>query len=85
MTPVILKLNVLAINSRLFNLYKTAKTYNIVKEEKELFSHCAIKRSRLRDVKAKGIHSANCRTESKTTKYQTFCNLLSFRAPIFLS
>ena len=62
MTPVILKLNVLAINSRLFNLYKAAKTDNIVTEEKELFSHCATKRSRLRDVNAKGIHSANCRT-----------------------
>ena len=43
-TPVILKLNLSARNTGLFNLHKTAKTETF-QQRVELFSHCAINRS----------------------------------------
>ena len=39
-TPVISKLNLLAMNTRVFNLYKTAITGNIVKRSRIIFFLC---------------------------------------------
>lgn len=39
-TPVISKLNLLAVNTRVFNLYKAAKTGNIVKRSRIIFFLC---------------------------------------------
>ena len=57
-TPVISKLNLLAMNTRVFNLYKTAKTGNIVKRSRIFFSVQSNVHGFV-DQKRNSIHPAN--------------------------
>ena len=58
-TPVISKLNLLAMNTRVFNLYKTAKTGNIVKRSRIIFFSVQSNVHGFVDQKCKSIHPAN--------------------------